>query len=202
MPNLISIVVRRGNFHRGRQIEHDPVMKVFARGAPSSLYSRAYFDDILGFGLGEGLDPVNEPEPRPVFFAMLINERSDEDSMGSSELDDLFLALSEHDFPKAGCSGVEETDDHLRRPSDSLEGAVDKVGPSWCHNLRVNHCTVSYVRRCNAYAILKAMANLYPDILGYSTALNEGPDEFELGFARGRVGNLDLLETTLHKMLE
>ena len=80
-------------------------MKVFARGAPSSLYSRAYFDDILGFGLGEGLDLVNEPKPTPVFFAMLVNEHSDEDGMGSGELDDLFLALSEHDFPEAGCGG-------------------------------------------------------------------------------------------------
>lgn len=133
---LVCIMIRRGDLHRRRQIENDPLILSRTSLSPSRLDSLTNRQSKLGFRLRESLGTIFVLELRPVFCCAFVCQLTDNFGVLDSEGDGFFLIVSEDDVTEAGASSVVHVDDGFLCACNRLDRALDQVFSSWCKDLR------------------------------------------------------------------
>jgi hypothetical protein len=106
--HLVGIVIRRGNFDGGGQIEDDWVLLcAIAPLEPDLLYPVADLDGKGALGLGKGFGRVLVlPLGAVAACDALVDELADDAGMPRGEVDGLLFRVVEDDFAEAGRGSV------------------------------------------------------------------------------------------------
>ncbi|MCY1433865.1 hypothetical protein D9M71_499050 [compost metagenome] len=119
--DLVGVDVRGSDFHGGRQVEDDLVLRgrlPYVEHGVTDLHGE------LQFGGGEDLRRVLEG---PLGFRLLGGQLLDQLGGVHGDIDHALLVLVEDDAAERRCSGVVDVDDGLLRPAQGLEGTGDQV---------------------------------------------------------------------------
>ena len=119
--DLVGVDVRRGHFHRGREIEDD---LAFGRGAPGFGHGITHLKGKIELGGGKGFRAVLEHE---LGFRLGFGKRLDELDGIHRHLHHLRLAHAEHVLAEGFGGGVIDVNDGALDTLERLEGAANEV---------------------------------------------------------------------------
>ena len=122
--DLVGIAVRRGHFHRVRQVQNQ---LVFRRRLQHFHHLFADEDGIVDLRAGKALRRIFVADIRAALRDFLVRQLFDQLRAFDGDVDDALHVGLEHDLALQGRSGVVEMHDDVFRAADGLKRLADQV---------------------------------------------------------------------------
>ena len=172
--NLVGVAVGGAALHRVGQVDDD---LVFRRCAQLFQHPVADFHGVVHFGAGEALGGILIADVDAAAGHFLFRQLADEPCALDGDIDDTLHVGVENHFPLKGRSGVIEVNDHVLCPADGFKGFLNQVRTSLYQHLNGH-------------------------VIGNQIALDEGAEDFILGFGSGGEAHFNLLKADIHQRFE